>query len=248
MASHSSTLAWKIPWTEGPGGVSRSQTQLGDFTFTFHFHALEKEMATHSSVLAWRIPGKGEPSAAVYGVTQSRTRLKRLSSSSRREEKCRAFLIIPTNSLVAQTIKHLPAMRETQVQSIGWEDLLEKEMATHSTVLAWKIHGRRSLVHYSGPWGRRESDKTERLHFHFLIIRDVLGLMLLWTEVYFLSTSSPKEQNKIHRKLKIDSFLCSIDGFYGGKELRVWRIYFNAFGLGLNQQHKEFQSWEFYGD
>ena len=42
-------------------GVAKSQTQLRDFTFTFHFHALQKEMATHSSVLAWRIPGMGEP-------------------------------------------------------------------------------------------------------------------------------------------------------------------------------------------
>ena len=42
-------------------GVIRSWTRLSDFTFTFHFHALEKEMATHSSVLAWRIPGTGEP-------------------------------------------------------------------------------------------------------------------------------------------------------------------------------------------
>ena len=59
------TLAWKIPWTEEPGGLqsmgSLSWTRLSDFTFTFHFHALEKEMATHSSVLAWRIPGTGEP-------------------------------------------------------------------------------------------------------------------------------------------------------------------------------------------
>ena len=43
-------------------GVAKSRTRLSDFTFTFHFHALEKEMATHSSVLAWRIPGTGEPS------------------------------------------------------------------------------------------------------------------------------------------------------------------------------------------
>ena len=42
-------------------GVAKSRTQLSNFTFTFHFHALEKEMATHSSVLAWRIPGTGEP-------------------------------------------------------------------------------------------------------------------------------------------------------------------------------------------
>ena len=113
MAPHSSTLAWKIPWTEEPGGlqsmgsqesdtterlhfhfplscigegngnpfqcsclenprdggpwwaavhgVAKSRTRLSDFNFTFHFHALEKEMATHSSVLAWRIPGTGEP-------------------------------------------------------------------------------------------------------------------------------------------------------------------------------------------
>ena len=59
-----------------------SCTRLSDFTFTFHFHALEKEMATHSSVLAWRIPGTGSLWAAIYGVAQSRTRLKQRSSSS----------------------------------------------------------------------------------------------------------------------------------------------------------------------
>ena len=59
MAPHSSTLAWKIPWA-AVHGVAKSQTQLNNFTFTFHFHALEKEMATHASVLAWRIPGTGE--------------------------------------------------------------------------------------------------------------------------------------------------------------------------------------------
>ena len=67
MAPHSSTLAWKIPWTEEPGGLSvvhgvtKSRTRLSNFTFTFHFHALEKEMATYSGVLAWRIPGTEEP-------------------------------------------------------------------------------------------------------------------------------------------------------------------------------------------
>ena len=66
MAPHSSTLAWKIPWMENPMvGCSpwgpKSRTWLSDFTFTFHFHALEKEMVPHSSVLAWRTPGTGEP-------------------------------------------------------------------------------------------------------------------------------------------------------------------------------------------
>ena len=68
-------------------------------------------------------------------------------------------------SLVAQMVKLLRKMRETQVQSLGWEDLLKKEMATHSSILAWKI-----------PWteepGRLQSkglqtDTTERLHFDF---------------------------------------------------------------------------------
>ena len=65
MAPHSSTLVWKTPWMEEPGGLQsmgslRVWTWLSDFTFTFHFHALEKEMATHSSVLAWIIPGTVE--------------------------------------------------------------------------------------------------------------------------------------------------------------------------------------------
>ena len=61
--------AWKaaVHW------VVKSRTWLSDFTFTFHFHTLEKEMATYSSVLAWRIPGTGAWWAAVYGVAQSRT-------------------------------------------------------------------------------------------------------------------------------------------------------------------------------
>ena len=67
---------------------------------------------------------------------------------------------------MAQTVKRLPTMRETQVQSLAREDLLEKEMATHSNILPGKSHGPRSLVGYS-PWGRKESDKTEWLHFHF---------------------------------------------------------------------------------
>ena len=62
--------------------------------------------------------------------------------------------------LVAQRLKPLPAMRETRVQSLGREDPLEKEMATHSSILAWRFHGRRSLVGNS-PWGRKESDTTK---------------------------------------------------------------------------------------
>ena len=85
MATHSSTLAWKIPWTEKPGrlqstGVAKSGTQLSDFP-----------------------------------------------------------LAIERASLVAQKVKCLPTMRETQVPSLGREDPLEKEMAMHSSILAWEI-------------------------------------------------------------------------------------------------------------
>ena len=80
MAPHSSTLAWNIPWMEEPGGLQSmgllSRTRPSDFTFTFHFHALEKEMATHSCSCLEN-PRDGEAWwAAIYGVTQSRTRLK----------------------------------------------------------------------------------------------------------------------------------------------------------------------------
>ena len=60
----------------------KDRTRLSDFTFTFHFHALEEEMATHPSILAWRIPGMGAWWAAVYGVAQSWTQLTWLSSSN----------------------------------------------------------------------------------------------------------------------------------------------------------------------
>ena len=77
-------------------------------------------MATHSSTLACKIPWTDF--------------LTRLLSVLPRSVKWAELA-----SLVAQTVKHLPAMQETWVQSLGWEDPLEKEMATHSSILAWKI-------------------------------------------------------------------------------------------------------------
>ena len=65
-------------------------------------------------------------------------------------------------SLIAQLVKNLPAMQETWVQPLGWEDPLEKEMAMHSSTLAWKIPWTEEPGSYS-PWGHKESDTTERL-------------------------------------------------------------------------------------
>ena len=64
---------------------------------------------------------------------------------------------------MAQTVKRLPAVWETRVRSLGWEDPLEKEMATTPVILPGKFHGLRGLEGYS-PWGRKKPDTTERLH------------------------------------------------------------------------------------
>ena len=74
---------------------------------------------------------------------------------------------------MAQTVKSLPAMWETRGQSLGWEDPLEKEMATHSSTLAWKTP-RMEEPGRLRSWSRKESDKTDRLHFsyrHFIITK-----------------------------------------------------------------------------
>ena len=76
-------------------------------------------------------------------------------------------------SLVAQLVKNLPAMQETWVRSMGWEDLPEEEMATHSSTLAGESLGQRSLVGFS-PWGRKESGMIERLIIVHLKYWDIL--------------------------------------------------------------------------
>ena len=91
---------------------------------------LEKEMATHSSILAWRIPWTEEP-----GGLQSMGH----KESDTPERLHFHFHLFKRAFLVAQKVKRLPAMRETWVQSLRWEDALEKGMATHSSILAWRI-------------------------------------------------------------------------------------------------------------
>ena len=88
---------------------------------------------------------------------------------------CKSDRLIPKNlaivllsveqNLVAQSVQNPPAIWETQVRSVGGEDPLEKEMATHSSILPGKSHGQRSLAGCS-PWGCKESDMTERVNHH----------------------------------------------------------------------------------
>ena len=78
------------------------------------------------------------------------------------------FALVLQTFLVAQTVKPLPIMQETQVQSLGWEDPLEEEMTTCSSILAWRIPWTGEPAGCS-PWGRKELDTTERLHFTSLL-------------------------------------------------------------------------------
>ena len=98
-------------WWAAVHGVAKSWTRLSNFTFTFHFHALEKEMATHSSVLAWRIPGMGEPGGLLsLGSHRVRHDWSDLAAAA-------AFLC-----------KHLCYLLQ-----------MEKEIETHSSILSWRI-------------------------------------------------------------------------------------------------------------
>ena len=109
-------------WWAAVHGVAKSRTRLRDFTFTFHFPALEKEMVTHSSVLAWRTPGTGEPgglpSMGSRRVGHDWSDVAAAGCTSGKEPACRF------------------RRQEMWVLSLGWEDPLEKEMATHSSTLA----------------------------------------------------------------------------------------------------------------
>ena len=151
-------------WKSAVHGVAQGQTRLSDFTFTFHFHALEKEMATHSSVLAWRIPGTGEPgglpslgshrvghewsdlaaAAANYFILWNRFEMSgpvlRGISAFHSQPGTRFLLnccsTILWDSPMDQWVKNLPAMLKTWIRSLGQEDPLEEEMAIHSKILA----------------------------------------------------------------------------------------------------------------
>ena len=82
-----------------------------------------------------------------------------------------------TWGLVVQTVKRLPAMRETRVRFLGWEDPWRRKWQSTPELFAGKSHGWRSLIGYS-PWGCKESDTTERFHFHFQTMVEVMKIMV----------------------------------------------------------------------
>ena len=100
-------------WKAAVHGVAKSRTRLSDFTFTFHFHALEKEMATHSNVLAWRIPGTGEhsglPSMGLHRVGHDWSNLAAAAACLKKD--------VALSSCLKNNI-NLPTNREALVHSV----------------------------------------------------------------------------------------------------------------------------------
>ena len=122
MAPHSSTLAWKIPWMEELSRLQSMGTWPNNFTFTFHFHALEKEMTTHSSVLAWRIPGTTEPGGLPsMGSHRVRHDWSDLAAAAAAEQgEPRGIWTWPTSSFPILAQQMETPLKVTTVKSTGF--------------------------------------------------------------------------------------------------------------------------------
>ena len=132
MAPHSSTLAWKIPWTEEPGGL-RSMGSLG----------VGHDWATSLSCIDWRrkwqptpvfLPGESQGWSSLIGCSLWGPAESDMTEAIQQQQHSMFWA-----SLVAQLAKNPPAMWETWVQSLVWEDPLEEGMAAHPSILAWRI-------------------------------------------------------------------------------------------------------------
>ena len=133
MASHSSILAWRIPWTEEEPGVPQS---MGSQTVGQDWVTITLEVIMFAQEQCWDFPDSsaGKESACNAGDPSS------VPGSERSAGEGIGYpLQYSWASLVAQLVKNIPAMQEHWVQFLGREDLLEKGKATHSSILAWRI-------------------------------------------------------------------------------------------------------------
>ena len=147
-------------WWAAVHGVAKSRAWLSDFTFALHFHALEKEIATHSSVLAWRIPETEEPGGL---PSMGSHRVGHDWSDLAAAAAAELLLLWGFPGGASSKRIHLPMqeMWEIKIWSLDWKHPLEKEMATHSSILAWKtswtaepgVHGIAKSQTWLSDWG-----------------------------------------------------------------------------------------------
>ena len=138
MATHSSSFAWKIPRMEEPGmlqsmGIAKSWTRLSCFT-----QAMCQALGIQQVKQTLALPRKTCIVAITYSVhTICQDHISSVHENCKQKDMKPSKAGLP--SLMAQMVKHLPAMQETGTRSLGREDSLEKAMATHSIFLAWRI-------------------------------------------------------------------------------------------------------------
>ena len=135
MATCSSTLAWKIPWTEEPGGLQ----SMGSQRVRHDWATQQQEGFSEPVQRALRQMGFPGSSVGKESACNARDPISIPGSERSPGEGIGYPVQYSWTSLVAQLVKNPPAMRETWVQSLGWEDPLEKRKATHSSILAWSI-------------------------------------------------------------------------------------------------------------
>ena len=150
-------------WWAAVHAVAKSRTRLSDFTFTFHFHTLEKEMAAHSSVLAWRIPGTGEPG----GLPSMGSHRVRHDWSDLAGHDWSDLAAITKHNIRefpdgAGGKEHTCQCRCKRHRFDPWDGKIPWRRAWQPTpiFLPGESHRQRSLVGYS-PWGCKQSDTTE---------------------------------------------------------------------------------------
>ena len=158
-------------WWAAVHGVAKSRTWLGDFTFTFHFHALEKEMATHSSVLAWRIPGMGEPGGLPsMGLHRVGHDWSNLAAAAAAEYIMRNAGLEETQAgikIAGRNIDNLRYADDTTLMAQNEEELKSLLMKVESEKVGLKLNIHKMKIwchHFLGNrWGN--SGNTVRLYF-----------------------------------------------------------------------------------
>ena len=155
-------------WKAAVHGVAEGRTRLSDFTFTFHFHALEKEMATHSSVLAWRIPGTGEPGGLPsMGSHRVRHNWSDLAAAAARED------IFRNHSVISSFLHCKTKSQESEkIPSFKNSNSTEK---FYRNVLIWNILSHKNFYN----WNRFE---TKRKFAGFLL--GFTGIKFIYHKIY----------------------------------------------------------------